>query len=69
MSLVHYNKPPEDCEWSVEYVVIEFWSMAQNAQDFKCVVATTHSEDLAEKLVREKQMLRTWVKAFRMYPE
>ncbi len=68
MSLVYYNKPPENGEWSIEYIVIEFWSMAQNAQDFKCIVATTHSEELAEKLVQEKPTLRTWVKAFRLYP-
>jgi len=67
MSLVHYKTPPENCDWSVEFVVIEFWSAALDPGSFKCVVATTYHESVAEDLVKENRLYRTWVKAYRIY--
>lgn len=67
--LVYYKKPPKGLEWAVEYVVMEFSSIAQNLSDFKCVVCTTHSKELAEEIVKENEMHRTWVKAWRLFPK
>jgi hypothetical protein len=67
--LVYYKKPPKGLEWAVEYVVIEYWSIAQDQSDFKCVVCTTHSKELAEEIVKEDEMHRTWVKAWRLFPK
>lgn len=69
MSLFFYKDPPTKCDWAVEYVVLEFWSMTQGSSDFKCVVCTTYSQELAEKIVKEDEIHRTWVKAFRLFPD
>ena len=68
-NLVYYREPPTDIEWTVEYVIMEFWSMTKQAQYFKCIVCTTHSKELAEKIVKEDEMHRTWVKAWRLFPQ
>jgi len=67
--LVFYVEPPVKCDWAIEYVVLEFWSGVQNLSDFKCIVCTTHSQELAEKIVMENEINRTWVKAWRLFPE
>lgn len=67
-SLVFYVEPPVKCDWAIEYVVLEFWSGAQNPSDFKCIVCTTYSQELAEKIVMENEINRTWVKTWRLFP-
>ena len=67
--LTVYTHPPIKCDWAVEYVVLEFWSGAMDPDDFKCVVCTTYLHELAEKIVMEDELHRTWVKAFRMFPD
>lgn len=66
--LIVYKDPPTKGDWAMEYVVLEFWSGAQNPSDFKCVVCTTYSLKLAEEVVEENKHYRTWVKAFRLFP-
>jgi hypothetical protein len=68
MSFVVYKEPPTNCDWAVEYVVLEFWSGAMGSGDFKCVVCTTYSQEMAEEIVNEDELRRTWVKAFRLFP-
>jgi len=65
--LTGYYDPPKDGYYSVEYCILEFWSGSKNPDCFKCVVATTFSYEIAEKIVMEDELHRTWVKAYRLY--
>jgi hypothetical protein len=68
-NLVFYNDPPTNCDWAIEYIVLEFFSASLDRSDFKCVVCTTYSEELAEKVVKENEYKRTLVKAWRLFPK
>jgi hypothetical protein len=66
-NVANFYGPPKDGNYTLEYCVIEFWSGGQNADDFKCVFATTYDKKVAESLVLEDEIHRTWVATYRIY--
>ena len=65
-SVFKYYGPIQNADYHIEYAVIEFFSGAQDASYFKTIIAVTPFEDVAESLVKENEIYRTWVKTYRV---
>lgn len=68
VSVGQYYGPPIDGNYSIEYCVLEFWfPLTFRAEHFKCIVATTYDQSVADKLVAEDPDHRYWTKTYRLY--
>lgn len=62
----NYYGVPTNADWMPEYLVIEYWSGAQEDTHFKTVVASTPFYDVAVKLMNEDPLHRKWVLTYRI---
>ena len=67
LSAVRHYHPPKDGNYSIEYVVIEYYFASQ--ESIKCILATTFDRELAEKLVMEDELRRRWFTTYRIYQD